>query len=92
MIHLETGEIFGQATKEERCSLTKAAIFLKNENIDIIQKIYQGKVENNVVQNLLDKMKSICEKNKYKDIYMSWLEFMDNLDKNNRKILMEYIL
>ena len=79
MIHLETGEIFGQATKKERCILTKAALFANNKNIDIIQKIYQGKVENKVVQNLLDKMKSILKKNKDKDIHISWDEFMKSL-------------
>ena len=42
------------------------------------------------MQNLLDNMKTIREKNK--DIHISWIEFMNNLDENNRRILEEYIL
>lgn len=90
-INLENGKMYGESTKEEFNKGLEILAFFKNKNIDIITNIFKGKVENEVVQNLLDKMKSICEKNKNKDIYISWIEFMESLDKNNRRILEEGI-
>ena len=89
-IDLENKKVYGDTTKEETGLSLNILDFFNNENIDIIRDIFKEKVENNIMQNLLDNMKTIREKNK--DIHISWIEFMNNLDENNRRILEESIL
>ena len=40
--------------KTEVSPVLKVVLFLNNENIDIIPRIYQGKVEDHIIAHLLD--------------------------------------
>lgn len=89
IINIETGEIFGQATEEERSILLRFALFINNANIDIIPRIYQGKVEDHIIAHLLDSARYYREKNNNNSL--AWIEFICNLDNENRRILEDYI-
>lgn len=89
ILNTDTGEILGQATKEERNILLKLARFINNENIDIIPRIYQGKVEDHIIAHLLDSARYYRDRNNNNSL--AWIEFIDNLDSKNRQILEDYI-
>lgn len=89
IINIETGEIFGQAPKEDRDILFRIALFINNANIDIIPRIYHGKVEDKIITNLLDSARYYREKNNNNSL--AWIEFICNLDTENRRILEDYI-
>jgi DNA replication initiation complex subunit (GINS family) len=89
IINTETGEILGKATEEERDILFKIAIFLNNENIEIIPRIYQGKVEDHIIVHLLDSARYYRDVNNNNSL--AWIDFIGNLDKKNRQILEDYI-
>lgn len=89
IINTETGEILGKATKEERDFLLRFVLFLNNENIDIIPRIYQGKLEDHIIAHLLDSARYYREVNNNNSL--AWIEFISNLDKKNRQILEDYI-
>lgn len=89
IIDVEKNKVYGDPTTEENRLILNLLAFINNDNIDVIQNIFKGKVKDDVMQNLLDKMKSICNKNK--DIRISWIDFIENLDKDNRIILEKYI-
>ena len=89
IINTETGEILGKATKEERDFLLRFVLFLNNENIDIIPRIYQGKLEDHIIAHLLDSARYYREVNNNNSL--AWIEFISNLDTKNRRILEDYI-
>ena len=89
IINTETGEILGKATKEERDFLLRFVLFLNNENIDIIPRIYQGKLEDHIIAHLLDSARYYREVNNNNSL--AWIEFISNLDSKNRQILEDYI-
>lgn len=89
IINTETGEILGKATEEERDILFKIVLFLNNENIDIIPRIYQGKLEDHIIAHLLDSARYYREVNNNNSL--AWIEFISNLDSKNRQILEDYI-
>lgn len=89
IINTETGEILGKATKEERDFLLRFVLFLNNENIDIIPRIYQGKLEDHIIVHLLDSARYYREVNNNNSL--AWIEFISNLDTKNRRILEDYI-
>lgn len=89
ILNTDTGEILGQATKEERDFLLKIAKFLNNENIDIIPKIYHGKIDDYLIDHLLQSARYYREVNNNNSL--AWIEFIGNLDKKNRQILEDYI-
>lgn len=68
----------------------KICNFIYNNNIDLVEEIYRGKVSNYMLAHIIDK------KNEYKEFRnnnsVAWLDFIGNLDKNNSEILFEYIL
>lgn len=67
----------------------KICNFIYNNNIDLVEEIYRGKVPNYMLAHIIDK------KNEYKEFRNNtdaWLYFIGNLDKNNSEILFEYIL
>lgn len=90
IINTETGEILGKATKEERDFLLRFVLFLNNENIDIIPRIYQSKLEDHIIAHLLDSARYYRDRNNNNSL--AWIEFIGNLDKKNRQILEDYIL
>ena len=89
IINTETGEILGKATEEERDILFKIVLFLNNENIDIIPRIYQGKLEDHIIAHLLDSARYYREVNNNNSL--AWIEFIGNIDSKNRQILEDYI-
>ena len=89
IINTETGEILGKATKEERDFLLRFVLFLNNENIDIIPRIYQGKLEDHIIAHLLDSARYYRDRNNNNSL--AWIEFIGNLDSKNRQILEDYI-
>jgi hypothetical protein len=89
IINTETGEILGKATKEERDFLLRFVLFLNNENIDIIPRIYQGKLEDHIIAHLLDSARYYREVNNNNSL--AWIDFIGNLDTENRRILEDYI-
>ena len=89
IINTETGEILGKATKEERDFLLRFVLFLNNENIDIIPRIYQGKLEDHIIAHLLDSARYYREVKNNNSL--AWIEFISNLDTKNRRILEDYI-
>jgi len=89
IINTETGEILGKATKEERDFLLRFVLFLNNENIDIIPRIYQGKLEDHIIAHLLDSARYYRDRNNNNSL--AWIEFIGNLDTKNRRILEDYI-
>lgn len=68
----------------------KIVNFIYNTNIDDVENIYKGKVEDYMLSHLIDK------KNEYKEYRnnnsLAWLDFIGNLDENNSEILFNYIL
>lgn len=68
----------------------KICNFIYNNNIDLVEEIYRGKVPNYMLAHIIDK------KNEYKEFRnnnaVAWLDFIGNLDQNNSEILFEYIL
>lgn len=89
ILNTDTGEILGQATKEERDFLLRFVLFINNANIDIIPRIYQGKVEDHIIAHLLDSARYYREVNNNNSL--AWIEFISNLDSKNRQILEDYI-
>lgn len=89
IINTETGEILGKATKEERDFLLRFVLFLNNENIDVIPRIYQGKVDDHIIAHLLDSARYYRDVNNNNSL--AWIEFISNLDSKNRQILEDYI-
>lgn len=89
IINTETGEILGKATKEERDFLLRFLLFLNNENIDVIPRIYQGKVDDHIIAHLLDSARYYRDVNNNNSL--AWIEFISNLDSKNRQILEDYI-
>jgi len=79
----------GQGSNEDRDILLKVALFLNNKNIDIIQKIYQGKVEDDIIDNLLKEVRYYRERNNNNSL--AWIEFICSLNNENRQILEDYI-
>lgn len=89
ILNTDTGEILGQATKEERDFLFRFVLFINNANIDIIPRIYQGKVEDHIIAHLLDSARYYRDVNNNNSL--AWIEFISNLDSKNRQILEDYI-
>ena len=75
--------------KTEVSPLLKVVLFLNNENIDIIPRIYQGKVEDHIIAHLLDSARYYRDRNNNNSL--AWIEFIGNLDSKNRQILEDYI-
>lgn len=89
ILKTETGVILGQGSNEDRDILLKVALFLNNKNIDIIQKIYQGKVEDDIIGNLLKEARYYRDRNNNNSL--AWIEFICSLNNENRQILEDYI-
>lgn len=89
ILNTETGVILGQGSNEDRDILLKVALFLNNKNIDIIQKIYQGKVEDDIIDNLLKEARYYRDRNNNNSL--AWIEFICSLNNENRQILEDYI-
>ena len=89
IINTETGEILGKATKEERDFLLRFVLFINNANIDIIPMIYQGKIDDYLIDHLLQSARYYREKSNNNSL--AWIEFISNLDTKNRRILEDYI-
>jgi hypothetical protein len=75
--------------KTEVSPLLKVVLFLNNENIDIIPRIYQGKLEDHIIAHLLDSARYYRDRNNNNSL--AWIDFIGNLDKKNRQILEDYI-
>ena len=69
--------------------LAKVVSFLYNKNIDLIPKIYGGKIESYLVAHLLEKARYCREK--HNDNTLGWVDFIMGLEQNNLSILEEYI-
>mgnify|MGYP000041483636 CR=1 FL=1 len=69
--------------------LAKVVSFLYNENMNIISKIYSGKIDSHFVAHLIDKAHYCREK--YNDNTLGWVDFILGLDQKNLSILEEYI-
>lgn len=89
ILNTETGVILGQGSNEDRDILLKVALFLNNKDIDIIQKIYQGKVEDDIIDNLLKEARYYRDRNNNNSL--AWIEFICSLNNENRQILEDYI-
>lgn len=89
ILNTDTGEILGQATKEERDFLFRFVLFINNANIDIIPMIYQGKIDNYLIDHLLQSARYYRDVNNNNSL--AWIEFISNLDSKNRQILEDYI-
>lgn len=89
ILNTDTSEILGQATKEERDFLLRFVLFINNANIDIIPRIYQGKVDDHIIAHLLDSARYYRDVNNNNSL--AWIEFISNLDSKNRQILEDYI-
>ena len=75
--------------KTEVSPLLKVVLFLNNENIDIIPRIYQGKIDDYLIDHLLQSARYYREVNNNNSL--AWIEFISNLDNKNRRILEDYI-
>ena len=75
--------------KTEVSPLLKVVLFLNNENIDIIPRICQGKIEDHIIAHLLDSARYYREVNNNNSL--AWIDFISNLDSKNRQILEDYI-
>ena len=69
--------------------LAKVVSFLYDKNIDLIPKIYGGKIESHLVAHLLEKARNCREK--HNDNTLGWVDFIMGLEQNNLSILEEYI-
>lgn len=68
----------------------KIVNFIYNTNIDEVENIYKGKVNDYMLTYLIDK------KNEYKEYRINnnsvaWLDFIGNLDEENSEILFDFI-
>lgn len=75
--------------KKEVSPLLKVVLFINNENIDIIPRIYQGKIDDYLIDHLLQSARYYREVNNNNSL--AWIEFISNLDNKNRRILEDYI-
>lgn len=75
--------------KKEVSPLLKVVLFINNENIDIIPRIYQGKIDDYLIDHLLQSARYYREVNNNNSL--AWIEFIGNLDSKNRQILEDYI-
>ena len=75
--------------KTEVSPLLKVVLFLNNENIDIIPRIYQGKIDDYLIDHLLQSARYYREVNNNNSL--AWIEFIGNLDNKKRRILEDYI-
>ena len=75
--------------KTEVSPLLKVVLFINNENIDIIPRIYQGKIDDYLIDHLLQSARYYREVNNNNSL--AWIEFIGNLDSKNRLILEDYI-
>ncbi|WP_297974154.1 hypothetical protein [uncultured Capnocytophaga sp.] len=75
--------------KTEVSPLLKVVLFINNENIDIIPRIYQGKIDDYLIDHLLQSARYYREVNNNNSL--AWIEFIGNLDTKNRRILEDYI-
>lgn len=75
--------------KTEVSPLLKVVLFINNENIDIIPRIYQGKIDDYLIDHLLQSARYYREVNNNNSL--AWIEFISNLDNKNRRILEDYI-
>ena len=67
----------------------KVVLLLNNENIDIIPRIYQGKIDDYLIDHLLQSARYYREVNNNNSL--AWIEFISNLDTKNRRVLEDYI-
>lgn len=75
--------------KTEVSPVLKVVLFINNENIDIIPRIYQGKIDDYLIDHLLQSARYYREVNNNNSL--AWIEFISNLDTKNRGILEDYI-
>lgn len=75
--------------KTEVSPVLKVVLFINNENIDIIPRIYQGKIDDYLIDHLLQSARYYREVNNNNSL--AWIEFISNLDTKNRRILEDYI-
>jgi len=64
-------------------------MFLYNKSIDIVGKIYLGKIPNTMVSHLIDRAQRA--RDQYKNNELGWIDFIRHLDRENCQTLAEYV-
>jgi hypothetical protein len=63
--------------------------FIDNNNIDVVDEIFEDKVSSGMLSHLINKKENY--KRQFNDNLRVWLEFIGHLDNENSEIIFKYI-